>query len=103
MTEIEALEIIKNKNTFVNSDEQDLKIIICEALENQIRNNCNNNPKEWHLVADGDLPSDKREVLCTDIYGDYFVGWYKGYWTDGECDNIKVEAWMELPKFDGVE
>lgn len=57
---------------------------------------------KWHLVADGDLPSDDREVLCVDVWGNKYVAFLKdNEWSDGgEYSEIEVSAWMELPKFE---
>lgn len=91
---IKQLELLSTHNVAPNIMKEAIQTI--RELQSQI-------PK-WHLVDDWDFPNDSREVLCTDIYGDYFVGWYANKsWTDGEFANINVEAWMELPKFEEVK
>ena len=59
-----------------------------------------NKPK-WHMVADGDVPWDNRDVLSDKgdiVYYDNI----NGFWIDNkasvEVDN--VDAWCEIPKFE---
>lgn len=72
---------------------------------------------KWHLAADGDLPSDARQVLVYGMNYHFVIGKYaemrteKGYemkWVKSDawsCNEElkKVIAWTELPEFEGVE
>lgn len=51
MTKQEVIELIDNKDTLVNSDDQDAKIIIIEALEKQIPKEPINKTKADNGVA----------------------------------------------------
>jgi len=80
----------------------DYQIMLDEAIQT-IRELQEQIPK-LHLVSDGDLPSDDREVLCVDVWGTKYVAFFKdNEWSDGgEYSEIEVIAWMELPKFEQI-
>lgn len=70
---------------------------------------------KWHLVADGDLPNDRRTVLVVAYWHETYQVMGGSYYGDGlwwcvpfnncgeHMQKLKPKAWCELPKFEGVE
>lgn len=119
----EKLDIFRNNQTVSNLSVLDQAILLFEIQNKYVAELSSNDcivianlfkklkelqeqiPK-WHLVADGDLPSEEdylNSKLCWDEYRErcVFARFCNGTWILGDGkESIKVVAWMELPKFE---
>lgn len=117
MAEIDAL-IIEMENKAKELDRAFNQNYVADLLKKAIQTirDLQNQIPKWHLVADGDLPTNDIEECILVVNGKYQNITYhnavvqNGEYYDGRFyingvikNGLDIIAWMELPKFEEVE